>query len=185
MKAVLLLLALVTLAGCGAVMSPFMVQLDADQQKVVDGMWNNMFTPPARLDRELLLDVLCEYQVLQLGADRMHVTAEKYLASGNVMLEADFDRANPDADEMTLTVRDAVGHTVRRERYLRREINARIPETNATMRGAKAEGGFAITLGDAATQAGRPETAEEKQSRVEREKRQARIEAATQPAVVK
>ena len=180
MKLLTLVLPLM-LIGCGAVMSPFMIQLDSDQQKVVDGMWNNMLTPPTRLDRELLLDVLCEYQVLQMGADRVHITAEKYLANGRATLDADFDHANPEADQMTLIVHDSLGRTVRRERYFRREINARLPEINSEL--AKHKGPYTIALGSA-TQPSKPETSEETRLRLDKQKHEMRIQAATQPARV-
>src|SRR6266571_3507808 len=64
-------------AGCGPMISPLTVRLDADQQKMVDGMWNNMLTPTDRLDRELLLDVLCQSWLFQIGVDRLHLTSEK------------------------------------------------------------------------------------------------------------
>ena len=180
MKCIIFVLFLSLFSGCGAVMSPFFIRLDADQQKVVDGMWNNMFTPPARLDRDLLLDVLCQYQVLQMGADRVHITAEKYLTAGKVILDADFDRANADADQMTILALDSAGHTVRRERYSRKEINDRLPEIGAVIK----KGVNISIVGDASTQPTKPETPEEKQARLEWEKRAARIQAATQPAVV-
>ena len=74
-------------AGCGPMISPLTVRLDADQQKMVDGMWNNMLTPTDRLDRELLLDVL----------NALNDTAEEGLATDN-FYSPNFGRASAFVD---------------------------------------------------------------------------------------
>jgi hypothetical protein len=144
--------------------SPLTVRLDVDQQKMVDGMWNNMLTPTDRLDRELLLDVLCQSWLFQIGVDRLHLTSEKAYDRGRVVMEIDCDRANPTADQLTVTLLDDRGRTVRRERYTRPEIDERV-----------------ALLQNAPTT--RPATSEENEIRQsERERRLERIQAATQPA---
>ena len=163
------------LAGCGPVFSPFLIEQKPEDRKMIDSEWENMFTPPNRLDRDLLLDVLTARQELQLAFDRMHVNAEKYFAGGRAVLEADFDRANPDTDQLTITLFDLQGRTTRRERYGRQEIKARWDDLDhPPMVRLKAKDGLAV-----------PETPEEKKRRLEAEKRAARIQAATQPAEVR
>jgi hypothetical protein len=161
------------LVGCGPVMSPFLIKLKPEEQKIVDSEWENMFTPSNRLDRDLLLDVLTAQQELQLGFDRLHVTGEKYFTSGRAVVEADFDRGNPDSDQLTITLYDLQGRTTRRERYGRKEIKARWDEMSGDRY-------YHIV----ARKEGTVETPEQRELRLEMEKRVKRIQGATQPAVV-
>jgi len=121
--------------GCGPMMGPMTIHLDPDQQKQVDGMWNNMLTPPDRLDREVLIDVLCEDWLFQVGVDHLHLVSEKQLDHGRVLMEIDCDRACPPSDQFTFTLLDERGKTLRRERYNRPEIEERVafihPDRNA------------------------------------------------------
>src|SRR5262245_35896706 len=48
--------------GCGPLATPMVVRLDAEDQAKVDDAWVNMFSPPNRLERELLLDTLISGQ---------------------------------------------------------------------------------------------------------------------------
>src|SRR5882757_8907737 len=111
--------------GCGPMLRPMTVRLETDQQRMVDQMWDNMLTPADRLDRELLLDVVCEYALFQIGVDRLHMVAEKQSERGRVVMEIDCDGRSPGSDQFTVTLLDERGRTVRRERYARSEIEAR------------------------------------------------------------
>jgi hypothetical protein len=64
--------------------------------------------------------------MFQVGVDRLRLVSEKAYAHGRVVMEIDCDRANPEADQFSLTVLDERGRTVRRERYGRQEIEERI-----------------------------------------------------------
>jgi hypothetical protein len=152
--------------GCGPLMRPMTIRLEADQQRMVDQMWNNMLTPADRLDRELLLDVVCVYALFQVGVDRLHMVAEKQYERGRVVMEIDCDGRSPGSDQFTVTLLDERGRTVRRERYGRSEIEA-LTEPPITESQRKAA----------------PERTEEEEAK--RAQRRARIEAATQPAVVR
>jgi hypothetical protein len=108
---------------------------------------------------------VCEYALYQVGVDRLHMVAEKQYERGRVVMEIDCDGRSPAADQFTVTLLDERGRTVRRERYGREEIEARAaPVTEAERRAAA-------------------ERSEEDQAR--QAERRARIEAATQPAVVR
>jgi hypothetical protein len=165
MKRWWMLLAALGFCGCGPMLRPMTVRLEADQQRMVDRMWENMLTPADRLDRELLLDVVCEYALYQVGVDRLHMVAEKQYERGRVVMEIDCDGRSPGSDQFTVTLLDERGRTVRRERYGRSEIEARAEPLMETERRAAAEA-----------------SGEQKTKLVER---RARIEAATQPAVVR
>ncbi|MDB5323365.1 MAG: hypothetical protein JWN40_4996 [Phycisphaerales bacterium] len=165
MRHLWVLVAVLGFCGCGPLMGPMTVRLKEDQQKVIDGMWNNMLTPADRLDRELLLDVVCEYWLFQLGVDRLHMVAEKQYERGRVVMEIDCDGRSPGSDQFTVTLLDERGRTVRRERYGREEIEART--TPVTEEEAKRA----------------TELSEEDKAR--QAERRARILAATQPAVVR
>jgi hypothetical protein len=165
MRHLWVLVAALGFCGCGPLMGPMTVRLKEDQQKVIDGMWNNMLTPADRLDRELLLDVVCEYWLFQLGVDRLHMVAEKQYERGRVVMEIDCDGRSPGSDQFTVTLLDERGRTVRRERYGREEIEAR----TAPVTEEEAKLATELSEEDKARQA----------------ERRARIAAATQPAVVR
>jgi hypothetical protein len=115
-----------SLAGCGPMLMPMTVQLDPQEQQRVDRMWDNMLTPPDRLDRELLLDVMMTNHLFQLGVDRLHLTAEKRFHGGLAVMEIDCDRAGPpEMDHFAITVVDRGGRMLRHEYYTRPEVEAR------------------------------------------------------------
>jgi hypothetical protein len=114
------------LVGCGPMMGPLTVRLKPEEQAQVDGVWENMLMPVDRVERDVLLDVVCEGWMFQVGVDRLRLVSEKAYAHGRVVMEIDCDRANPEADQFSLTVLDERGRTVRRERYGRQEIEERI-----------------------------------------------------------
>jgi len=138
-------------------LAPITLRLNPEQQQQVDGMWENVLTPLDRADHELLLGVVREYWLFQVGVDTLHFRSEKRLAHGRVVMEAECERVSPDADQFLITIYDDQGQTIRRERFGRKEIEA----------------GDAMPGDD-------PPCAEAKLAA--RRARQARIEAATQPA---
>jgi hypothetical protein len=111
-----------SLAGCGPLFLPMLPHLEADDQRQVDQMWDNLLTPVQRVDRQTLLDANVAYWMYAIGVDRMHMTSEKYFTGGTVVMEIDCDRANPEVDQFTITVLDDRGRTVRRERYSRADV---------------------------------------------------------------
>ena len=111
----LLVVTLVLLTGCGPMLAPITVRLNPEQQQQVDGMWENVLTPLDRADHDLLLDVVREYWLFQLGVDTLHFRSEKRLAHGRVVMEADCERVSPDADQFLVTVYDEQGRTVFRQ----------------------------------------------------------------------
>lgn len=191
------------LAGCGPLFVPMLPKLAPEDQRTVDSMWDNLLTPVQRVDRVTLLDANVAYWMYAIGVDRMRMTSEKHFAGGTAVMEIDCDRANPDVDQFTITVLDERGQTIRRERYTRAEVeeSARIlrglPNIGPTeLRSIKIEAQATVQVGEPTTQpstrpatepATQPATApveapEQRQFRLESERRQAAAAAATQPA---
>jgi hypothetical protein len=155
------------LGGCGPLTLPVVARLEAQDQAQIDHSWNNMLTPPARLDRELLLDTIVAFQLDQFGVDRLHMQSEKRFTGGTVTMDVYFDRRRPEVDAFWVTVRDRRGPLVRVERYSSKEVFAHAEELGALP--------FAVR-GEPTTQ---PRTDE---GAADRARRFARIVAATKPA---
>jgi hypothetical protein len=153
-----------SLAGCGPMLMPMTVQLDPQEQQRVDQMWDNVLTPPDRLDRDLLLDVMLSYHLFQLGVDRLHLTAEKHFHGGLAVMEIDCDRGDAERDHFAITVVDRQGRMVRHEFYTREEVEAR----------------FNALLDPIVTVPA--DQKEHERRRMEMELRARRIKAATQPS---
>jgi hypothetical protein len=111
--------------GCGPMLVPMVPRLCEKQQKDVDDAWNNMFSPPGRLGRTLLLDVVLSHWYYQYGVDRLHLISEKRVGGGLVVMEIYFDQARPALDAFTVTYYDKDGVERRRERYSRADIEHR------------------------------------------------------------
>src|SRR5687767_4309953 len=104
MKPTFLLLALLTLPSCGPMLLPAVHRLDPDTQFHVNNAWNNMLTPPARLDRDLLLDVILARQLHTLGVDRLDFRSEKDTSPGKVVMTVRYDRAYGTDSRFTVSV---------------------------------------------------------------------------------
>jgi hypothetical protein len=198
MRFVLFTLLCAGLSGCGPMLSPMVPRLRAEDQQRVDQMWDNMLTPPARVDRQTLLDVNVTYLLYTLGVDRLHMTSEKYFSGGVVLMQIDCDRANPDSDEFTITVLDQRGRTIRRERYSRADVDesskmaGAFPFNEAMEDRKTVEGPILIKIESPATtqSATQPSaatgalTSEQQHLRDEMLRRRLAVIAATQPARV-
>jgi hypothetical protein len=117
---------LLILGGCGPLTQPMVERLPPEEQKHVDDAWQNMFSPPDRLDRTLLLDVLITQQAHQRGVDRLDLVSEKCVGKGRAVMTVRFDRQHPEFDEFTIAYLDDQGRELRRERYSSAEIQERI-----------------------------------------------------------
>ena len=182
-------------AGCGPMFLPMNPRLSDEDQKQIDAVWNNMLTPVDRVEHQTLLDVTISFWLYQYGVDRLHLVSEKYLANGKVIMEIECDRASPTSDQFTITVLNAHGQTLRRERYSREEIeqSAKIlfdapPSARGPAFATKNE--VEITTSSTTQRSTRAttepsETPDDQHHRLERERRLKAIEAATQPAPVK
>lgn len=203
MRTTLPFILLVLLTGCGPLFVPMLPRLKPEDQQAVDQMWDNLLTPVQRVDRETLLDANIAYWMYAIGVDRMQMRSEKYFSGGTAIMEMDCDRANPDVDQFSITVVDTRGRTVRRERYTRAEVEGSakalrgLPNLGPSELGSlKIEGQITIEIGEPTTQPStqpstrpttrpvttRVETPEERQLRLENERRLAAVVAATQPA---
>jgi hypothetical protein len=109
--------------GCGPMKVPLPERLDPEAQKAIDDGWNRALTPPDKLGRQELLDVLVGVQAYQLGVDSFTFRAEKRFAGGKVVMEVGYDRSRPNDDRFEVTVYDDAGKVVRNERYTREEID--------------------------------------------------------------
>ncbi|HSZ58843.1 MAG TPA: hypothetical protein VK797_24600 [Tepidisphaeraceae bacterium] len=158
----------ILLTGCGPMFLPETVPLSPEEQKQVDSMWDNLLSPVNRVNRQTLFDAILVYWLFQSGVDRLHMTSEKFFAHGKAVMEIDCERANPQADQFSITVLDDRGRTLRRERYSRADIEksaADLSSAGPTTRPCR-------------------ETPEQRQHRLEQERRMGAVEAATQPAAV-
>jgi hypothetical protein len=176
------------LSGCGPV-SPLPPPLDEKDQRMIDGMWNNMLTPVNRLNRQTLIDAILVNWLAELGVDRMHLISEKDFSNGKVVMEIACDRAHPAADYFTVTVLNDRGKILRRERYSREELDktaaaltdkdrfpSRIEPVNTTQ---------SATQPSATQPATSEETPGYRQHRIEYERRTEAAQAATQPATLR
>ena len=93
--------------GChGPLTKPMVDRLDEETQQKVDDAWLNMFTPPDRLDRTLLLDVILSGQLHQYGVDYLRLVSEKHVGDGLVVMEVRYDREDPAFDEFSVSYVD-------------------------------------------------------------------------------
>ena len=114
------------LVGCGPISQPMVHRLKPEGQEKINGAWENMLTPPDRLDRMLLLDVVTVHQLHQLGVDRLYFHSQKDVPGGAVRMQLLYDREKPDLDEFTITCLDQSGGLLRREEYTRDEVEGRL-----------------------------------------------------------
>jgi hypothetical protein len=195
MRLVLLIVLCVALSGCGPLLSPMLPRLTAEDQQKIDQVWDNLLTPPQRVDRQTLLDVNVVYWLYSLGVDRLHMSSEKYFNGGIVVMQIDCDRANPDSDEFAITVLDQRGRTIRRERYSRADVDesskmvGAFPFNDALEHKKPDDSHITVKAGNPTTQsatqpATRALTPEEEHLRAEIERRRLAVIAATQPARV-
>lgn len=113
--------------GChGPLTKPMVDRLDDQTQAKVDDAWSNLFAPPDRLERTLLLDAIISAQLYQLGVDSLHMISEKRVGDGLVMMEVQYCRDFPALDEFSVTCVDHAGMEVRRERFTRADVQDRI-----------------------------------------------------------
>jgi hypothetical protein len=121
---------LATIAGCGPLSFPAVQRLEPDAQAQVETAWANMLSPPGRLDRQTLLDVLVACQLHSLGIDRVHFVGEKQTPVGRVTLTVDFDRFRTDDGTYTFTLTGAGGNLIRYEHYTAAEVFQTVRDLN-------------------------------------------------------
>lgn len=125
-RLILILGAILASAGCGPLSQPMVVRLPPEKQAEADSAWQNMFDPPDRLDRTLLLDVLIANQYFQIGVDRLAMTSEKDTPEGRIVMEVSYDRHEPEYDAFAVTYYGHDGRQMRREVYRREDVERRI-----------------------------------------------------------
>jgi len=116
----------VFVGGCGPLTYPMVDRLEPESQAQVDAAWENMLSPPGRLDRTLLLDTLLCMQAHHHGVDRLDLVSEKRVGQGRVVMTVRFDRERPEFDEYVVAYLDEQGREARRERYTPGEIRERM-----------------------------------------------------------
>lgn len=118
-----LLMVMLGICGCGGPLGlPLVERLEPEDQKAVDESWLNMLSPPERLDRARLLDVIVTHSFHQSGVDRLHFTSEKEVWGGRVIMTVYYDRSHFAFDHFSVTFIDAQGQERRRERYTFDEV---------------------------------------------------------------
>jgi hypothetical protein len=58
--------------------------------------------------------------------DSLYLVSERQVGDVRVVMESQFDRATPDADEFLITFHDAAGRAFRQERYSSADLNAAV-----------------------------------------------------------
>jgi hypothetical protein len=189
----LFVLLCVLLGGCGHMFFPAVQRLSPEDQAKVDQIWNNVLTPPERVDRELLLDVVEAFELHTAGIDRLKLECEKDFTGGTVHMIVNFNRRRPPEDDRFIVmIRDHQGHLLRKETYSSEEVLSH----GKQIFGVVVTGTFQEESKEAATQpssqpatqqspttapASRPLTEAEKADQAWREARWRQIRAATRP----
>lgn len=119
---------LAVLSGCGPMTRPLPERLDDAQQQEVDDAWDRSLTPVEKHDRQTWLDVMAGARAYEHGVDSLTLRSEKKWSGGRVVMEVHFDRAKPTEDRFEVTVSDAAGNVLRRERYDRAEVDQAIAD---------------------------------------------------------
>lgn len=122
MRALMTSIVLIACGGCGPLTMPMPARLDARHQSQVDEAWGRALTPPDHLDQQELLDALLTSSAYQVGVDRLAFRSEKWCDAGLVVMEINFDRLLPEADQFTVTLFDHGGRIARQEQYGRAQI---------------------------------------------------------------
>jgi hypothetical protein len=110
----------------GPLTKPMVDRLDEKTQARVDDAWTIMFTPPDKVDRTLLLDVILSGQLHQFGVDYLRLVSEKYAGDGLVVMEIRFQRDDAASDEFSVTYLDSQGYEIRCERFTREDVQDRV-----------------------------------------------------------
>jgi hypothetical protein len=118
------------LIGCGPLSRPIPERLPDADQKQVDDAWNQALAPVGKHDRQTWLDVFVATQAYETGVDSLTFRSEKKWSGGRVVMEVHFDRAKPADDRFEVTVYDAAGKVLRRERYGRDEVRQTYDDLN-------------------------------------------------------
>ena len=87
-----------------------------------------------------MLDALVGTRGYEIGVDSFAMRSVKRFAGGKVVMEITFDRAKPDEDRFEVTILDANGQLVRKERYARDEVEESYRALFAEKPALKAEG---------------------------------------------
>lgn len=111
--------------GCSPLALPMVPRVDEEGQARYEEVWGNLQREAVGdADRQLLLDAMIVGQLHVMGVDRFEARSEKRIeAGGAAVMEIRFDRHNPPMDRFTLTFLDETGAEVRRETYLRHEVD--------------------------------------------------------------
>jgi hypothetical protein len=115
--------ALAVAFGCGPMRAPLPERLGPEMQKQIDDAWTGILTPPNRLGRQDLLDVLVGTFAYQHGVDTLTLRTSKQYAGGTGVMEAQYDRTRPTEDRFDVTVYGLDGKIERQERYTRNELD--------------------------------------------------------------
>ena len=109
--------------GCGPMRAPLPERLEPETQKQIDDAWNGVLTPPNRVGRQELLDVLVGTFAYQHGVDTLTFRTSKRYTEGTVVMEVQYDRTRPTDDRFDVTVFGLDGKVERQERYTRQEVD--------------------------------------------------------------
>lgn len=119
--------AVLVLGGCtGLAVKPMPERLAAQQQQAYDYGWQHLTTEQSEVDRTALLDTILVGQLWHQGVDRLQLRSEKQVGDVLVVMETDFDRADPDGDVFVVTFYDAQQRMLRQEAFASEEMDAAV-----------------------------------------------------------
>ena len=117
----------VAATGCsGLSVKPMPERLNQKSQQACDSGWQHIVAGEAAVERQALLDAILVHQVWHRGVDRLHLRSEKQVGNTLVIMESDYDRADPDGDVFTVSVIDAQRGLLRREEFSAADVDAAI-----------------------------------------------------------
>lgn len=109
--------------GCGPIKAPLPERLEPETQKKIDDAWTGILTPPNRLERQELLDVLVGTFAYQNGVDSLTFRSEKRFDGGRCVMEVHYDRMRPTEDRFIVTAYGLDGKLLRQEHYDRKQVD--------------------------------------------------------------
>ena len=111
-------------SGCACFsIKPMPDRLSDEAQRQLDYSWEHLVAHEADVERTTLLDVVLVMQAWHQGVDRLYLRSEKHVGNMLVIMETDFDRADPDGDVFAVSFLDPSGDVVRRETFTPAELD--------------------------------------------------------------
>jgi hypothetical protein len=119
--------AVLALGGCtGLAVKPMPERLAAEEQQAYDYGWQHLTTMQSEVDRTALLDTILVGKLWHQGVDRLQLRSEKQVGDVLVVMETDFDRADPEGDVFVVSFYDTQQRVLRQEAFAAGELDAAV-----------------------------------------------------------